>query len=207
MDISDRLISNELRTQMLDRIAAVISILMSPFLVPIASILLVVRIYAVTSQQALLWALIVILFVSVLPSLFILLLFGLGRISDMRLIVRAERMTPLFFSLVSALAGAVILHLVNAPREIVWLGIAYVINGVVFVLITPAWKISFHSGVAAGCVTALALLVNVQFAWLFLLLPLIAWARVHRKRHTVLQTVVAAILAVASTVMAIQLSL
>jgi membrane-associated phospholipid phosphatase len=44
------------------------------------------------------------------------------------------------------------------------------------------------------------MLVNPQFGWLFLLIPLIAWARVYRKRHTLLQTVVGAVLAVGNTV-------
>jgi len=190
---------------MLDRIAVVISVLFSPFLVPITSILLIVRIYAATIQHRLLWVLIVILFASVLPTLFILMLFRLGHLSDIRLTVREQRLKPLLFSLASALIGSGVLHLVHAPREIVWLCIAYAANGVVFTLITLLWKISFHSGVAAGCMTALMMLVSSQFAPLFLLLPLIAWARVHRKRHTVLQTVVAAPIAVANTVAVLRL--
>ena len=191
---------------MLDRIAVAISVLLSPFLVPAASILLVVYIYAVTLRQAILWPLIIILFISVLPSLFVLMLFRLGQISDIQLTVREQRLKPLFFSIASALVGSSILHLVDAPQEIVWICIAYVINGVVFTLITPLWKISFHSGVTAGCVTALTLLVNGQLAWLFLLLPLIAWARVYRRRHTFLQTVVAALIAIVNTAMVLQLS-
>ena len=191
---------------MLDRIAAAISFLLSPFLVPVVSIVLVVRIYAVPIQQALLWGLIVVLFVSVLPTLFILILFRFGQLSDIGLTIREQRAKPLFFSLASAFVGVGILYLVDAPREIVWLCIAYLINGIVFTLITPLWKISFHSGVAAGCVTALTLLVSIQLAWFFLLLPLIAWARVHRKRHTPLQTVVATLIAVVNTAMVLQLS-
>ena len=190
---------------MLDRIAVVISVLFSPFLVPIASILLIVRIYAATIQQRLLWVLIVVLFASVLPTLFILMLFRLGHLSDIRLTVQEQRLKPLLFSLASSLVGSSVLYLVHAPREIVWLCIAYAANGVVFTLITPLWKISFHSGVAAGCMTALTMLVSTQFAPLFLLLPLIAWARVHRKRHTLLQTVVAAPIAVANTVAVLRL--
>lgn len=192
---------------MLDRIAVFISFLMNPFLVLIASIILLIRIYAVTIQQAFLWAAIVILFVSLLPSLFILVLVHLGRISDIDLAIREQRVIPLLFSLASVLIGTGILHVINAPREIIWPGIAYAINSIIFTAITPLWKISFHSGVAAGCVTVLTLLVNVQFAWLFFLLPLIAWARIHRKKHTLLQTVVAALIAVVSTAMVLQLSL
>jgi len=160
-----------------------------------------------TTQQGLLWMVIVILFASVLPMLFILLLFRLGQLSDFRLTVREQRAKPLIFSLVSALVGSGILHILNAPREIIWLCIACVINGVVLTLITQVWKISFHSGVAAGCMTGLVTLISSQFVYLFILLPFIAWARVHRKRHTYLQTIIAAPIAVASTAVVLQLAL
>ena len=192
---------------MLDRIAVTISVLFSPFLLPIASILLIVRMSVATMQQGFLWMLIVILFASALPILFILILFCMGQLSDVRLTVREQRAKPLIFSLVSALVGSGILHLLDAPPEIVWLCIAYAINGVVFTLITHAWKISFHSGVAAGCMTGLTTLISGQFIWLFILLPLVGWARVYRKRHTFLQTIVAVPIAVANTAVVLQLAL
>ena len=194
-------------TKMLNRLAVTISVLFSPFLLPIASILLIVRSSVVTMQQGLLWMAIVILFASVLPMLYIFILFRLGRLSDVRLTVREQRAKPLIFSLVSALVGIGILHLLNVPQEIVWLCIACVINGLVLTLITQVWKISFHSGVAAGCMTGLATLISSQFVYLFILLPFIAWARVHRKRHTFLQTIIAAPIAIANTAMVLQLAL
>ncbi len=204
---SSKIMRHMLNTQMLDRIAVTISVLFSPFLLPIASILLIVRMSVTTVQQGLLWMVIVILFASMLPMLFILMLFRFGQLSDFRLTVREQRAKPLMFSLVSALVGSGILHILNAPREIIWLCIACVINGVVLTLITQVWKISFHSGVAAGCMTGLVTLISSQFVYLFILLPFIAWARVHRKRHTFLQTIVAAPIAIANTAVVLQLAL
>ena len=202
-----KIIRHALNTQMLDRLAVTISVLFNPFLLPIASILLIVRTSVTTTQQGLLWMVIVILFASVLPMLFILLLFRRGQLSDFRLTVREQRAKPLIFSLVSALVGIGILYFLDVPREIVWLCIACVINGLVLTLVTQVWKISFHSGVAAGCMTGLATLISGQFVYLFVLLPFIAWARVHRKRHTYLQTIIAAPIAVASTAVVLQLAL
>ncbi len=202
-----KVIRHTLNIKMLNRIAVTISVLFSPFLLPIASILLIVRASVATMQQGLLWMVIVILFAGVLPMLYILILFRLGRLSDVRLTVREQRANPLIFSLVSALVGSGILHLLNVPQEIVWLCIACVINGLVLTLITQVWKISFHSGVAAGCMTGLATLISSQFIYLFILLPFIAWARVHRKRHTFLQTIIAAPIAIANTVVVLQLAL
>ena len=202
-----KIMRHTLNAQMLDRIAVTISVLFNPFLLPLVSILLIVRTSVPTMQQGLLWMVIVILFASVLPMIFILLLFRRGQLSDFRLTVREQRAKPLIFSLVSALVGIGILYFLDVPREIIWLCIACVINGVVLTLITQVWKISFHSGVAAGCMTGLATLINSQFVYLFILLPFIAWARVHRKRHTFLQTLIAAPIAVANTAVVLQLAL
>lgn len=202
-----KVVRHTLNIKMLNRIAITISVLFSPFLLPIASILLIVRASVATMQQGLLWMVIVILFAGVLPMLYIFILFRLGRLSDVRLTVREQRAKPLMFSLVSALVGSGLLHLLNVPQEIVWLCIACVINGLVLTLITQVWKISFHSGVAAGCMTGLATLISSQFIYLFILLPFIAWARVHRKRHTFLQTIIAPPIAIANTVVVLQLAL
>ncbi len=187
------------------RIAWGISVLFSPFLVPIATAVGVIQKHA-APQNALRWLVIVVLFVTVLPVLSIAVMVRYAKVSDLHLHNREERLLPLCCTLVSMVVGTVLLHQLGAAREIVWVGIAYIVNSVIFSAITPIWKISFHSSVATGCVTVLVMLVNPQFGWLFLLIPLIAWARVYRKRHTLLQTVVGAVLAVGSTVFILYLA-
>ena len=187
------------------RIAWGISVLFSPFLVPIATAVGVIQKHA-APQNALRWLVIVVLFVTVLPVLSIAVMVRYAKVSDLHLHNREERLLPLCCTLVSMVVGTVLLHQLGAAREIVWAGIAYIVNSVIFSAITPIWKISFHSSVATGCVTVLVILVNPQFGWLFLLIPLIAWARVYRKRHTLLQTVVGAVLAVGNTVFILYLA-
>lgn len=174
------------------------SVLFSPFLVPIATAVGVVQKYA-EPQDTLRWLVIVAVFITVLPVLSIALMVRSARVSDLHLQNREERLLPLCCTLISMIVGTVLLHHLGAAREIVWAGIAYITNSVIFSAITPIWKISFHSSVATGCVTVLVMLVSPQFGWLFLLIPLISWARVYRKRHTLLQTVVGAVLAVGNT--------
>ena len=175
-----------------------ISVLFSPFLVPIATAAGVVHKHA-DPQNALRWLAIVVLFVTVLPALSIAVMVRFSKVSDLHLQHREERLLPLCCTLISMIVGTVLLHRLGAAREIVWAGVAYITNSVIFSAITPLWKISFHSSVATGCVTVLVMLVNPLFGWLFLLVPLISWARVYRKRHTLLQTVVGAVLAVSNT--------
>ena len=185
---------------MLNRIAFATSLIFSPFLVPIGTILVLAPKYA-DGQQAFLYSAIIILFVTVIPVLFILTLFLLGKLSDLRLVVQEQRLKPLSFSIASGLVGTCLLYLVHAPPEIVWTGIAYTVNGIIFTAITPFWKISFHSGVSAGCVTVLMVLAHPMCGWLFLLVPLIGWSRVYRGRHTLLQTSIAVVVSIVSTVL------
>ena len=191
---------------MQDRIAAATSVVFSPFLVPIATILVIAQNYATTGHQTLLWIAIFITFFSILPVFFIFILFRLGRVSSLNLSAQEQRTSPLLFAMGTAFVGVGILYVIGAPPEIMWAGIAYVVNGVIFVAITQIWKISFHTGVTAGCITVLVLIVHIKFGWLSLLLPLIAWARVRRKRHTLVQAVVGVLIAVISTAVVLQLS-
>ncbi len=180
------------------------SVLFSPFLVPIATAAGVVYKHA-DPQNALRWLAIVVLFVTVLPALSIAVMVRLSKVSDLHLQNREERFLPLCCTLISMIVGTFLLYRLGAAREIVWAGVAYITNSVIFSAITPLWKISFHSSVATGCVTVLVMLVNPLFGWLFLLVPLISWARVYRKRHTFLQTVVGAALAVGNTVIVLHI--
>ena len=181
------------------RVALGTSIIFSPFLVPIVTAVFVIRAHAETNQETILWLAVVTAFVTVLPILGILWLSRFSQVNDWHLHTKEDRLLPLCFTLVSLILGTVLLHQIGASREIVWACIAYIVNTVVFTAITPLWKISFHTSVTTGCIMVLGFLVDSQLGWLFLLIPLIAWARVYRKRHTLLQTVVGTLLAIANT--------
>ena len=187
------------------RLAWCVSVVFSPFLVPVATAVGVVQKYA-APEDLLRWLGIVVLFVTVLPAFSIAVMVRFSKVSDLHLKNREERFLPLCCTLVSMIVGTFLLYRLGAAREIVWAGVAYVINSVIFFAITLTWKISFHSSVATGCVTVLVMLVNPQFGWLFLLIPLIAWARVYRKRHTLLQTVIGAVIAVGNTTLVLHLA-
>ena len=76
---------------MKDRIAAAISVVFSPFLVPIATVVVVAHRYATSANQAFLWIVIVTTFFSVLPVFFILILFRFRRVSSLNLVVQEQR--------------------------------------------------------------------------------------------------------------------
>lgn len=184
-----------------DNVALGTSILFSPFIVPIVTAIFVIQKHAETGKEVLHWLTVVAIFVTALPILAIVILFRFSKVSNIHLHTKEERLIPLCFTLISMIAGTIILYRIGANQSIIWVCQAFIVNSVVFSIITPMWKISFHTSVATGCIMVLILLVNMNLAWLFLLMPLIAWARVYRERHTPLQTVAGTVLAIVNTLL------
>ncbi len=175
------------------------SVVFSPFIVPIVTAVIVIQKYAMTRQDVLLWLGIVTLFVTILPILGIVLLVRFSKVGNLHLHAKEERLIPLCFIVLSMISGTIILYKIGATQKIIHACIAYIANSIVFSAITPLWKISFHTSVTTGCIMVLVFLVNTSFFWFFLLIPLIAWARIYRERHTFLQTAVGTILAIINT--------
>lgn len=182
-----------------ERIALGTSVVFSPFIVPIVTAVIVIQKYAMTSQDVFLWLGIVTLFVTVLPILGIVLLVRFSKVGNLHLHAKEERLIPLCFIVLSMISGTIILYKIGATEKIILACIAFIANGIIFSAITPLWKISFHTSVTTGCIMVLVFLVNTSFIWFFLLIPLIAWARIYRERHTFLQTAVGTILAIINT--------
>lgn len=183
------------------RVALCISVFFSPFIVPIVSAVFIVKRHASSSHEVYLWVAVIAVFVTILPILSVLLLFRFSKVSNIHLHDKDERLLPLCITCASMALGAIVLYNIGASWKIVWVCLAFIVNGVVFSIITPFWKISFHTSVATGCILVLVLLLNVKLVWLFLIIPIITWARVYRKRHTLLQTLAGTVVATINTVL------
>lgn len=179
------------------------SVVFSPFIVPIVAAVLVIKKYAMTNQEALIWLGILTLFITIIPIMGIVVLVRFSKVGNLHLHVKEERLIPLCFIVLSMILGTIILYKIGAAQKIILACIAYIVNSIVFSAITSFWKISFHTSVTTGCIMVLIFLVNVNFAWFLMLIPLIAWARVYRERHTLLQTVVGTLLAIVNTTLVI----
>jgi membrane-associated phospholipid phosphatase len=66
---------------------------------------------------------------------------------------------------------------------------------VIFMGINFYWKISLHTAFAAGAVTLLCLVYGVMAVWTLIFLPLVAWARIQLKQHSIAQVSTGAVLA------------
>ncbi|MCC7261181.1 MAG: hypothetical protein IT369_01535 [Candidatus Latescibacteria bacterium] len=169
-----------------------VSQLGSPPLLSIAGACLCTR--ASTDGSALNWALGYSLLAFVAPTLYVVWLFCRGEVDDLHLNDRRQRLRPLCASLAAAALALALLLVGEAPWFLVVMGAGNLVQGVLFLAITSRWKISAHCTAAGGlAVLGLGQLDSAGLL-LVLCLPLVAWARLYLRRHTLGQVAAGTVL-------------
>lgn len=136
------------------------------------------------------WGVPAALFAAGLPFGYVVRAVRRGRLSSHHIPERADRRVPLLFGVLSLLVGLALLVALGAPRDIVAVLVAGGAGLAVYVVITHWWKISIHSGVAAGTAVILIAVYGAAVLFVVLLVPLVGWARVRLNAHTPAQVVV-----------------
>jgi membrane-associated phospholipid phosphatase len=186
-------------------LARILSTIFNPFLTALA--LFVILAHASARNTVDFWWLLFLstFFTSIGPMLYVFWLYGTDRISDLDMSVRHEREAVFGAFVVFYLLGTIVMWLVHAPRLMIAAMAAYTLSTLVVQYITRYWKISTHAiGITAPLV-ALTLLYGSQTLPFLVLIPMVCWARVYLKAHTVLQVIAGAALATVSTVLFFQL--
>jgi len=182
-------------------LARILSTIFNPFLTALA---LFVILADVTAKDTLdFWRLLFIstFFTSIGPMLYVFWLYSTDRISDLDMSVRTEREVVFTTFVVFYALGAGVLWLTHAPRLMVAAMFGYVASTLIVGYITRYWKISTHAlGITAPLV-ALTLLYGRQPLPFLVLIPMVCWARVYLKAHTVAQVVAGAVLATVTTML------
>jgi len=179
-----------------DRTALYLSAVLSPFILIPIFIFIVCHAFSRNMFELFQSFATCFFFSTIVPFVDIFIGLKRNRITDIHVAELAQRREPFIVSLISILIGTLVLHLMKMPREIVILGWVMFLNGFIFFIISLYWKISMHSSILAGIIISLMVLVNVNYAWGFILLPILIWARMHRRRHNIYQGVIAIIVAV-----------
>jgi membrane-associated phospholipid phosphatase len=179
-------------------LARILSTIFNPFLTALALFIILSHIQAHTTEQF--WSLLFLstFFTSIAPMLFIFWLYATDRISDLDMSVREEREKVFGVFVVFYLLGTIVLWLTHSPRLLIATMAGYSMATIVVQYITRYWKISTHAlGITAPLVV-LCLLYGRQPLPFLVLIPMVCWARVYLKAHTVGQVVAGAALATAS---------
>ncbi|MBI3386054.1 phosphatase PAP2 family protein [Candidatus Gottesmanbacteria bacterium] len=123
----------------------------------------------------------------VLPLVLFIVAWKTKFVSNWDITDRRERPKILWTLVIIEAVGTIAFHL--------WPVVPILVSLVGFAIVTQFWKISGHAMAAAFATGT----VIAQFGWDFwpvlLIVPLVAWARVVRRDHTVAQVVVGALYA------------
>lgn len=141
-------------------------------------------------EAALPWALIYLALVCLLPAGYIGFEVWRGRISDLHINLREQRLKPYAVSLTGAGLAFLAMLILNAPQLMALFTLFTFVQMFLMLVFTTRWKISMHSMSITSAVCTLGVLYGLQV--LLLLSPLIlivAVARVRLRRHSVKQVI------------------
>ncbi|MGM0587662.1 MAG: hypothetical protein ACQETE_04540 [Bacteroidota bacterium] len=158
-------------------------------------------------------SLIALLFFVAIPMGVLLWFQSRGHIQSLDLVTRRKRIRPYLLALLSYSVGIYGIYLLNLSNHAIVLSLllCFLINSLVGFIITLGWKISIHTASLSTVVT---------FAWLMLyfriidssnalfliavvgtmVLPALAWARMHLRVHTRAQIISGIIIAALLTI-------
>lgn len=189
------------RTGWADGLAKLVTEVLAPQIL-VAGLLAAVAWHAAESWvQAVTTGLIAAAAASALPMAYILHGVRRRRLSDKHVTDHSQRRMPLLVILASTVAGTAALVLAGAPRELVAL-IATMLAALLVVVpitIRAGWGISLHALVAAGTAGALTVAWGPALVASWLIVPVVCWARVRIRQHTVGQVVAGALVGAIAT--------
>ena len=177
------------------QIANLTSNILNPFLVGLVVILLLSFESTSSILDALKWSLILTA-VGILPVfLVIIYLVQTGGLDSIFTHAREERTKLYLLAGICIIVSGIILLQFGAPLMLVAAFITALIEILVFISINLWWKISVHTAFVAALVTILVILYGPIAAVSAVLLPLIAWARIKLRHHSLAQVTIGALLA------------
>ena len=176
---------------MTDRLARWVSILFDSSVLSIPIFLAFGWIEAGTSGLG--WAILILVIVTGIPLAYLVIGLKRGWVSDMEMTQRSERPRFILISLGSDILALLILRILHGPHLLNLIVLTYFCLAITMLTISSFWKISLHMAGVSGFSTALLYVFGPPVLWVFLSLPLVAWARLHRRKHTPTQLMAGAI--------------
>lgn len=140
---------------------------------------------------ALAWAFVYIVLVCLLPIVYIAMMVKRGKITDIHMKVRGQRIRPFLISIFCAGIAWAIFYLMDAPSLMPIFALFSLIQLLVMLLITLIWQVSIHAISMSASTVALGVLFGASPALISApLVVLVGAARIKLHRHTLAQVVV-----------------
>jgi membrane-associated phospholipid phosphatase len=180
--------------------ARAVSTIFNPFLTATALFIIVAHAFAHHSTlEFWVYSAVGVLCFTIAPLTFVLYLYLTGRISDFDMSERPERERVFAGFVVIYMIAALALSIARAPVQLQAITWGYWGTLLATMFITRWWKISTHAFGITGPFAAMFVLFNLQPVPYAALVPLVCWARVYLRSHTISQVIGGAALAVATT--------
>ncbi len=139
------------------------------------------------------WATLTLLIVTGIPLAYLWIGRKRGWVGDMEMTRRSDRPRFILVSLGSDAFALLALCAGHGPQLLSVIVLTYLCLAIVMLTISSFWKISMHMAGAGGFSTALLFVFGLPALAAFLSLPLVAWARLHRRKHTPAQLAAGAV--------------
>ena len=147
------------------------------------------------------WAILILIIVTGIPLAYLVIGLRRGWVSDLEMTQRSERPRFILISLSSDILALLVLRILHGPHLLNVIVLTYFCLAITMLTISRFWKISLHMAGVGGFSTALLYVFGAPMLWAFLSLPLVAWARLHRRKHTPAQLVAGAITGILVTIL------
>ena len=174
------------------RLARLISNIGSPPVIALLAVILVV--FTASDNRQVWWGLLYIVVAILIPLFYVLDLVRRGKVTDFHLSSREERTWPFIVTIGVGIIAWLILLRPTVSQTLQLVALINIVQTALLSLITTQWKISVHSAAITGLAVLAWHLIGNAAIFLFLCIPLIAWSRLHLKRHTPLQLIAGATL-------------
>jgi hypothetical protein len=171
-----------------DRLAEAVSSIFHPFIVVVPTMLIAILYGGSSLAQALFWTVLSIGIV-ILPLVY-LIYSGVrsGRYSDPSISMREQRRSLYITASLLFILLIAILVLGRAPWVLIACLTAAVLATLIgFVINARFTKLSLHSIAIAGCTTVMILTLPWLGITMALIMPVVAWARIRLRHHTLAQ--------------------
>lgn len=139
--------------------------------------------------EAINWAFFCLLFGTVIPCLYICFLYKKKEINDMHIPEKEDRIKPLFVACISYIICFIILYVLEGPLFLKSIFAVIIVSTVILTIITYFWKICLHTSGITFMVITFCILFGKWMLLMIPLIPIIGWARVRIKKHTVSQVI------------------
>ena len=175
--------------------AQLITKILSPVTTGLATLVIAIFVQQIALSQKIFWFALA-LSMAIVPMAIIYLQYKSGKITSLWSPSALERRDSFMSWVLISFIFSAISFWLDAPRLIFALGLVFLVLGAVNFLLTSIFKISIHSEMVTLLVITAILSVSVGYIFLVLLIPLVGWARIYLKNHTLSEVSYGALLSV-----------